>query len=345
MQEAHSEQVGYSIAVASRRSGVRQDTIRAWERRHDAIHPARTEGGHRLYSDADVERLRLLRLATDAGHRIGHIARLDGGALHQLLESDARHLPVVAAGGATTAPPGVDGHDSRLDACLRAIAGLDEAALRRELEQASLELPRTVLVDRLLAPLIEAIGVGYDQGRLRPAHEHLASGVIGSFLQLFRAAFATAPSAPSLIAATPAHQHHELGAALAGAVAAAEGWQVVYIGSNLPAEDIAAAAHAKAATAVALSLVFPPDDPLLLDEIRRLRRLLDRRVALVVGGRAAAAYRSVLDEVGAILAADFSDFRRLLGELRAARATSELGASGGGLTLERGARGAMPSRG
>ena len=86
-----------------------------------------------------------------------------------------------------------------------------------------------------------------------------------------------------MIAATPAHQHHELGAALAGAVAAAEGWQVVYLGSNLPAEDIAAAAHAKSAAAVALSLVFPPDDPLLLDEIRRLRRLLDRRVALVVG--------------------------------------------------------------
>ena len=128
-----------------------------------------------------------------------------------------------------------------------------------------------------------------------------------------------------MIAATPAHQHHELGAALAGAVAAAEGWQVVYLGSNLPAEDIAAAAHAKSAAAVALSLVFPPDDPLLLDEIRRLRRLLDRRVALVVGGRAAAACRSVLEEVGATLAADFADFRRLLGELRAARATSVLG--------------------
>ena len=177
MREAPSEPVGYSIAVASRRSGVRQDTIRAWERRHDAIHPARTQGGHRLYSDADVERIRLLRLATDAGHRIG-FARLDGGALRELLESDARHVP---AGGATAAPTGVEDHDSRLDACLRAIAGLDEAALRRELEQASLELPRTVLVDRLLAPLIEAIGVGYDQGRLRPAHEHLASGVIGSF--------------------------------------------------------------------------------------------------------------------------------------------------------------------
>lgn len=324
MQEVTPEAAGYSIAVASRRSGVRQDTIRAWERRHHALHPARTGGGHRLYSDADVERLRLLRLATDAGHRIGHVAGLDDAALVELLQADARHASADAPSAAVaTAASGASG-DPLLAACLQAIEALDASNLVRALEQASVELPRTMLVDRLLVPLVEAVGSGYDQGRFRPAHEHLASAAISGFAQTFRSAFAVPPSAPSLIVATPAHQHHELGAVLAGAVAAAEGWQVVHLGPNLPAEDIAAAAHFKAATAVALSLVFPPDDRLLVDEIRRLRRLLDRRIALVVGGRAAGAYRTVLDEVGAVLVPDFASFRRLLGELRDARASSEL---------------------
>ena len=324
--DAVPETAAYSIAVASRRSGVRQDTIRAWERRHRALAPARTEGGHRLYSDADVDRLRLLRLATDAGHRIGHIAGLDDAALAELLQDDALHAGAVTLfGGAGSATPiSTDHGDPHLVASLQAIEALDAPALLSALEGASVKLPRTTLVDRVLAPLVEAIGFGYDQGRFRPTHEHLASAAIAGFAHTFRSAFAVPPSAPSLIVATPTHQHHELGAVLAGAVAAAEGWQVIHFGANLPVEDIAAAAHLKSATAVALSLVFPPDDRLLVDEIRRLRRLLDRRIALVVGGRAAGAYHAVLDEVGAVLVADFASFRRLLGELRSARAANEL---------------------
>jgi DNA-binding transcriptional MerR regulator/methylmalonyl-CoA mutase cobalamin-binding subunit len=332
------EGAGYSINVAARRTGLPQETIRAWERRYGALHPARTDGGHRLYSDSDLERLRLLRLATEAGHRIGQVAPLDDAALVELLRADARQVTDVERperlrddlAGETGGPASATS-DPRVAACLRAVEDLDAVALQHHLEQAALDLPRSVLVDAVLAHLIEAIGEGYDRGRLRPAHEHLGSSVLAAFGQTLRAAYAVPASAPTLVAATPAHQHHELGAALAGVVAAAEGWQVVYLGPNLPAEEIAAAAHSKAATAVALSLVFPPDDRLLADEIRRLRRLLDRHVALVVGGRAARDYRAVLEEVGGLHAPDFATFRRILGELRTARAS---------LVLE-GPRGAM----
>ena len=327
---------GYSINVAARRTGLPQETIRAWERRYGALHPARTEGGHRLYSDGDVERLRLLRLVTEAGHRIGQVATLDDAALVELLHADARHAtgaerlerPGDPSAGESASAGGA-ASDPRVAACLRAVEDLDAVALEHQLEQAAVDLPRPLLVDAVLAPLIEAIGDGYDRGRLRPAHEHLGSSALAAFGHTLRAAYAVPPSAPVVVVATPAHQHHELGAALAGVVAAAEGWQVIYLGPNLPAEDIAAAAHSKAATAVALSLVFPPDDRLLADEIRRLRRLLDRHAALVVGGRAARDYHAVLTEVGALHAPDFATFRRTLGELRSARASLVLEAPRG----------------
>ena len=70
-------EAGYSIAIAARRSGVRQDTIRAWERRHRAVDPGRTGGGHRLYSDADVERLRLIqRLTTELGLNLAGVEQV-----------------------------------------------------------------------------------------------------------------------------------------------------------------------------------------------------------------------------------------------------------------------------
>jgi hypothetical protein len=75
---------------------------------------------------------------------------------------------------------------------------------------------------------------------------------------------------------------------------------VAYLGPSLPAEEIAGAARQNRARAVALSLVYPSDDPHLEPELAKLRSALDDRTALLVGGRAASAYGGMLDRVGAV---------------------------------------------
>ena len=102
-----------------------------------------------------------------------------------------------------------------------------------------------------------------------------------------------------LLVAMPAGQVHELGALLVGATAAHLGWQVTYLGASLPAAEIAGAAVQKRARAVALSLVYPEDDPWLPGELTRLRDALPATMTLLVGGRAAPAYRKVLERIGA----------------------------------------------
>ena len=74
-------------------------------------------------------------------------------------------------------------------------------------------------------------------------------------------------NAPVLVVATPSGQLHELGALLVGAAAANLGWHVTYLGASLPAAEIAGAALQNRARAVALSLVYPEDDPTLEDEL------------------------------------------------------------------------------
>jgi methylmalonyl-CoA mutase cobalamin-binding subunit len=104
---------------------------------------------------------------------------------------------------------------------------------------------------------------------------------------------------------------------MVAAAAAAEGWRPTYLGPDLPAEEIAAAVQEKGARAVALSIVYPPDDPLLPDELRRLRWLLPPGVELIVGGRAACAYAPALAEIGARNVEDLSALRAELEALRA----------------------------
>src|SRR3569832_2969883 len=78
----------HPIAVVSHRTGLSQDVLRVWERRYEAVIPARSDSGVRLYSDADIERLILLRAATRGGRGIGQVAKLSTRALETIVAED-----------------------------------------------------------------------------------------------------------------------------------------------------------------------------------------------------------------------------------------------------------------
>src|SRR6478672_11751863 len=78
----------HPIGVVSRRTGLKQDLIRAWERRYCAVEPGRSETRRRFYSDDDIERLLLLRRVVSAGRAISQVAGLANEELQALIESE-----------------------------------------------------------------------------------------------------------------------------------------------------------------------------------------------------------------------------------------------------------------
>jgi len=313
MSASPSTALRHPIGVVSRRTGLKPDLIRAWERRYGAVAPGRSDTRRRFYSDADIERLLLLKRVVDTGRSIGQVANLSNDELEGLVVAEppggpGREGPAHASGSETV--------DLYLQLCLAAARRLEVGELELHLQRASVALSRHDLLDRLLAPLLQRIGELWHQGEMRPTHEHVVSAVVRSFLGGMYHAHDTPATAPHLVSTTPPRQRHELGALMAAAVAAGEGWRVTYLGPDLPPEEIAAAAGEKGAQVVALSLVFPPDDPQLPDDLRRLRRLLDPATALIAGGRACAAYGAVLDEIGAVRVSDLPMLRKELDRLR-----------------------------
>jgi methanogenic corrinoid protein MtbC1 len=278
----------------------------------------RTATNRRLYSEADVERLQLLRRATLTGHSIGQIARLPIEGLRTLVAADdmiAPSLPrVVSSRWADSSPPAI------LAACLEAVEGLEAATLEEILTRASVVLSQPALIEQVIVPLMYRIGDLWYEGTLRVAQEHLASAVVRTLLGNLSRGFGPSPSAPSLVVATPTGQMHELGALTVATTAASDGWRVTYLGPSLPAEEIAGAAHQSHARVVALSLVYPADDPFLRGELVKLRRGLADGVPLVVGGRAADSYRDVLDEIGVVWLDHLADFRKQMEVLRLRKA-------------------------
>ncbi len=294
MSKNDATPVLHPMRVVSQRTGLTPDLLRAWEKRYRAVDPVRSGGGQRHYTDADVERLQLLVRATRGGRQIGQVASLPDAELRKVIDSDERAAALDRA-------PSQDGPapETFLSNALMAVESFDAYALEQTLRTAALRLPADEVLDQVVGPLLFTIGSLWHQGQLQPANEHLASTTIRRVLTWMGELTAPPAGAPTVIVCTPAQHMHELGAMLAATTAAGNGWRVVYLGSSLPAEELVRAARQVDAAAVALSLVYPLDDPVVVAELRKLRSLLGASTGLVVGGAGASSYDSVLREIGA----------------------------------------------
>lgn len=307
MSAHDSHRPRHPIRVVADRTGLTFETLRAWERRYGVVVPGRTDGGQRLYSDADVERLRLLRRATQGGRSISQVATLSGEELVALVREDGR-----AGAGQLTLPPTAPDATSHLVETVAATRAMDAAALEAALGRGVVVLGLHAFVDGVVAPLLRHLGDGWRAGELSVAHEHLASAVVRRVLGSLLSAAAPPATAPVLVCATPAGQVHEFGALLTAVTASGAGWRVLYLGADLPAADIALAVRHAGADTVALSIVHPAADPQLQGELRRLRHLLGDGVRLLVGGGAAPSLAGVLASLGATRVDTLAELRAVL---------------------------------
>jgi DNA-binding transcriptional MerR regulator/methylmalonyl-CoA mutase cobalamin-binding subunit len=319
----------HPIAVVERRTGVSQHVLRAWERRYRVVEPPRDAAGERLYSDADIERLRLVRELTAGGRRVGQVAALDLAALRELAARDASEAVIPPRPASAEAPAARDDAEAaeHLAMCRDAVDRLDSATAHALLIRAAVALGPRRFVDGVAAPLLRAVGDAWEQGALRPMHEHGMSVAMRRVLSWLVEALPAPTDAPLVVVGTPAGQRHEFGAMLAAVVAAARQWRVVYLGPDLPAAEIAHGARVAGADVVALSVLAPIDARALGREIETLRDALPATTALVFGGAAALQHPRVTRARGAELLADLDAWDAWLAARAAAGQPSSAGAS------------------
>jgi DNA-binding transcriptional MerR regulator/methylmalonyl-CoA mutase cobalamin-binding subunit len=259
----------YPIKAAAELVGLSTETLRAWERRHGAIRPVRDAQGRRLYGPETIERLSRLHRLTARGHPIRDLAALDDDALDRLLDDGRR-----AAYG------GVEGLPSRM---LDAIADYRVDVFDRDLSVAIATLPMTVLMTRVVMPLLREVGLRWADGRLAVAQERLVS----SLLRMRLLAVLSPPpreQRPRVLFATLPDEGHELGLIGAALQAHEAGVPVLYLGTELPALEIARVVAKLGATGVALSSVDPQQARPALEELRQLDAELAPGVPVWLGG-------------------------------------------------------------
>lgn len=267
----------YRIGTLARLAGVTTHAIRIWERRYQALSPSRTPGGARLYTDADVMRLRLIKKLLERGYTISAVANLDMDALLRLAPPEAVPLNSARTPAAQSRARAV------IDELLAALGELDLERASRALNQATNSFAPHSLVTDVLAPALDEVGWRWANGDFCTASEHAASAMLRTQLGALLAAQPVNGKAP-VVCTTPAGEQHELGALLAAVVIAMHGRRAVFLGANLPADQIVQAVRLTKAGSVALSIVG-----LAADEARRqieaVCKALPGNVELLVGGR------------------------------------------------------------
>ena len=307
-------QVNVPMRLVVKRTGLSPHVIRIWERRYHAVSPARTEGGHRSYLEEDVLRLILLRQLTEAGHKISSIAKLTTAELEEISGRNR----ISPNNGAT---PGSE--EVRISEMVHCIAAMDRVGVQELLRKSAVELGAHASLERIIGPLTEKVGEMWRDGTLNAAHEHFASVVIREFLWGSIQPYSASSNAPALLVTTPSGQLHELGAIIVGAAAADIGWRTVYLGPSLPPAEISHAAVQNEVRAVALSIIYPEDDPSLPKELETLRNYLPESIPIIVGGRAAEAYAEALDKIGALQPRTLSALYDELNTIRRTKRTSK----------------------
>jgi MerR family transcriptional regulator, light-induced transcriptional regulator len=256
------------IGEVSRRTGVAVPTLRAWERRYGLLEPDRTEGGHRLYREADVERVRAMSRLLDDGWSAAAAAR----EVQRVPATVTPLRPIAITGSPVTAAErlvqrletAIDAFDSQ-----EADSAVDDVFAR-------LEVPRAL--DEVLLPVLRHVGEGWETDPRVIAREHFASNTLRPRLQRLLTTTRRG-AARTCLAVAPEGEEHDLGLLAAAAVAVDAGWRVHYLGARVPTTALERSVAELRPDLVLVGSMFRGHAEAFLDEAPRLPG-----TAVVLGG-------------------------------------------------------------
>jgi methanogenic corrinoid protein MtbC1 len=266
----------YRVAMAAQLTGLSAHVIRIWERRYEAVAPERTASGGRLFSEADLGRLRLLSQLVETGHAISTIAGLSTSQLARLRAETER----------AEASSGPDALDVVRSEFIRAIEQFDVAKARSLVSRASMVLDRKELLVDVVAPILRVVGERWASDAWDISQEHAATAALRGVLDALPPP-AASMSRGAAIAATPAGELHDLGAMMAGMFCGMAGYKTTFLGADLPAQSIATAVERNQAGLLLLSFVSLPPAAARKELTAIMRHVQGMDVAVIIGGATA----------------------------------------------------------
>lgn len=233
------------IGELSRRLGVSDHVLRAWESRYGLLQPVRSAGGFRLYSEADALRVRRMQAHLARGLSAAEAAQAvlgeDNGADHGRAAAPDRYTPAA----------------SELSGTLRqALDAFDEPAAQAALDRLVFDLSVTTVLRDVMLPYLTELGERWERGTASIAQEHFASNVIRGRLAGLARGWGNGHG-PRAVLACPPGELHDLALMVFGIALNRNGWRIDYLGMNTPVEELTRTVDARHPDLVVLAATLP----------------------------------------------------------------------------------------
>ena len=267
----------YTIKRASEMVGVPVATLRAWQRRYRVVEPRRSDSGYRLYSAADIAKLRSMQALVASGWSPKEAAAVvsDDSDLKAERDDLERDQPPRSRSSLRASAPTLD--------LVAAAAALDPSAVTQLLDERFATGSFEHVVDGWLLPELDRLGMAWADGGVTVAGEHMAAGAVQRRLSAaFDAAALDGARSPLLLTGLPPGCRHELGILAFATAARRQGLAVVHLGSDLPLADWLTAAERHRPDAIVLAAPTPSD---VAPVVEIIEGIATRRTLIAIGGR------------------------------------------------------------
>jgi methanogenic corrinoid protein MtbC1 len=213
----------YSIKEISILSGIKAHTIRIWEKRYKMFTPERTDTNIRRYSDSDLKLALNASLLINMGYKISRIANM----------AEEEISSIVSKGNKYTSPPPVP------EALFISAINFDKESFLNKITESVDQRGLEWTFENLVVPFQKRIGLLWLTGTITPAQEHFASNILREFL--IKSSLDLTPNSQKkekILFFLPEGEMHELGLLYFNSIANIEGYQTIYLGQNVPIEDV-----------------------------------------------------------------------------------------------------------
>ena len=259
----------FSISDLEQLSGIKAHTIRMWEQRYGLLRPLRSATNIRMYSNDDLRRLLNVSTLCGRGRRISQVACLNDAEMQ---------AAVLACSN--------DSHDyhQQVNALLAAMLSFDERHLNHLFNEATAWLGFEKMMLYVAYPLLQRIGLMWLAGTMNPAQEHLLTHLLRQKMLAATDALPDVPaSARCWVLFLPAHELHELALLFMNYALRARGQHTLYLGQNLPVEELTAVCEACQPDAVVTVLTSQPERSRIAEFAREVSASCGHKLVVLYG--------------------------------------------------------------
>lgn len=216
----------YNIKAICKMLGIQPGTLRAWERRYNIVEPIRNKSGHRLYTDEDVAVLRWLLEKVNKGFTIGQaVSLLDKGKINLDLQMEPSHTNKL---------------EEIVYQLKKSILTFQENKANQVLDEAFNLFTIEKVVINIIGPVLVDIGYMWEKNEITIAHEHYACQYLRTRIGMIVNNLQIDPFMPKVVAVCGPSERHELGLLMFTLYLRKKGYEVIYLGTGIPTEDLKA---------------------------------------------------------------------------------------------------------